>query len=109
MIFTPTTTGGASRLSDISLTAARYKSLFQETVRSSSQTYVEFCAKLTGYLDTYLELADVDNFESLKQLLLTDRLKDSLSVETKSVVHKEMLAKRVTAQTFCNDFRFFRD
>ena len=87
-------------MSDISLTASRYRSLFHDTVRSAKETYVEFCEKLTSYLDTYLELSDVSDFESLKQLLITDKIKDGLSVEIKSVIHREVSGRRVTPQNF---------
>lgn len=87
-------------MSDISLTASRYRSLFQDAKKSSSETYVEFSHRLTTYLDTYLELAEVKDFESLRQLLLTDRIKESLPTDIRSVVHKEITAKKISAQSF---------
>ncbi|GFX57135.1 integrase catalytic domain-containing protein [Trichonephila clavipes] len=55
---------------------------FKNAVKSSSETYIQFAARLTANFQYYCSLRKVNSFESLCDLLISDKLFETLNKET---------------------------
>ncbi|GFU55661.1 integrase catalytic domain-containing protein [Trichonephila clavipes] len=55
---------------------------FKNAVRSSGETYIQFAARLTANFQYYCSLRKVNSFESLCDLLISDKLFETLNKET---------------------------
>ncbi|GBO10843.1 hypothetical protein AVEN_104994-1 [Araneus ventricosus] len=59
---------------------------FRKATRNHNETYIMFASRLTTNFDYYLKLRDVSDFESLKQLIVSDKLRQTLDRETASFI-----------------------
>ncbi|GFV05833.1 integrase catalytic domain-containing protein [Trichonephila clavipes] len=55
---------------------------FKNAVKSSGKTYIQFAARLTANFQYYCSLRKVNSFESLCDLLISDKLFETLNKET---------------------------
>ncbi|GFW60946.1 integrase catalytic domain-containing protein [Trichonephila clavipes] len=55
---------------------------FKNAVKSSGETYIQFSARLTANFQYYCSLRKVNSFESLCDLLISDKLFETLNKET---------------------------
>ncbi|GFU69095.1 DUF1758 domain-containing protein [Trichonephila clavipes] len=55
---------------------------FKNAVKSSGETYIQFAASLTANFQYYCSLRKVNSFESLCDLLISDKLFETLNKET---------------------------
>ncbi|GFV08885.1 DUF1758 domain-containing protein [Trichonephila clavipes] len=55
---------------------------FKNAVKSSGETYIQFTARLTANFQYYRSLRKVNSFESLCDLLISDKLFETLNKET---------------------------
>ncbi|GFX54642.1 integrase catalytic domain-containing protein [Trichonephila clavipes] len=55
---------------------------FKNAVKSSGETYIQFAARLTANFQYYCSLKKVNSFESLCDLLISDKLFETLNKET---------------------------
>ncbi|GFY01248.1 integrase catalytic domain-containing protein [Trichonephila clavipes] len=55
---------------------------FKNAVKSSDETYIQFAARLTANFQYYCSLRKVNSFESLCDLLISDKLFETLNKET---------------------------
>ncbi|GFV04454.1 retrovirus-related Pol polyprotein from transposon opus [Trichonephila clavipes] len=55
---------------------------FKKAVKSSGETYIQFAARLTANFQYYCSLRKVNSFESLCDLLISDKLFETLNKET---------------------------
>ncbi|GFV01367.1 uncharacterized protein TNCV_2125931 [Trichonephila clavipes] len=55
---------------------------FKNAVKSSGNTYIQFAARLTANFQYYCSLRKVNSFESLYDLLISDKLFETLNKET---------------------------
>jgi len=69
-------------LSEFKLTSSQYRDRFQTTHKQSSETFTLFCSKIKSLFTYYLKSRQVDdNFKSLVDLIVADRLKQELPSE----------------------------
>ena len=66
-------------LRELKLSPNAYYEKFQTLVKQETETFVLFMSRLRSVLDFYLESRGVEDFETLKSLLLADRLKKALN------------------------------
>ncbi|GBM61416.1 hypothetical protein AVEN_70776-1 [Araneus ventricosus] len=59
---------------------------FRKATRNHNETYIMFASRLITNFDYYLKLRDVSDFESLKQLIVSDKLRQTLDRETASFI-----------------------
>ncbi|GFS92211.1 integrase catalytic domain-containing protein [Trichonephila clavipes] len=55
---------------------------FKNAVKSSGETYIQFAARMTANFQYYCSLRKVNSFESLCDLLISDKLFETLNKET---------------------------
>ncbi|GFU70322.1 retrovirus-related Pol polyprotein from transposon 412 [Trichonephila clavipes] len=55
---------------------------FKNAVKSSGETYIQFAARLTAKFQYYCSLRKVNSFESLCDLIISDKLFETLNKET---------------------------
>ncbi|GFX77337.1 transposon Tf2-6 polyprotein [Trichonephila clavipes] len=55
---------------------------FKNAVKSSGETYIQFAARLTANFQYYCSLRKVNSFESLCDLIISDKLFETLNKET---------------------------
>ncbi|GFU13800.1 retrovirus-related Pol polyprotein from transposon opus [Trichonephila clavipes] len=55
---------------------------FKNAVKSSGETYIQFAARLTANFQYYCSLRKVNSFESLCELIISDKLFETLNKET---------------------------
>ncbi|GFV63921.1 DUF1758 domain-containing protein [Trichonephila clavipes] len=55
---------------------------FKNAVKSSGETYIQFAARLTANFQYYCSLRKVNSFESLYDLIISDKLFETLNKET---------------------------
>ncbi|GFW89039.1 retrovirus-related Pol polyprotein from transposon 17.6 [Trichonephila clavipes] len=55
---------------------------FKNAVKSSGETYIQFAARLTANFQYYCSLREVNSFESLCDLLISDKLFETLNKKT---------------------------
>jgi len=66
-------------LTEYKLTFREYKIWFETAVKNATETYTLFAAKLRNLLSYYFKSRLVKDYDTLIKLLLSDRLKGSLS------------------------------
>ena len=66
-------------LFEFKLTPKEYKNRFDEATKRADETYVLFAARLRNLLDYYLRSRDVCNFDSLCNLIISDKMKSGLT------------------------------
>jgi len=66
-------------LTENKLTPRKYKIRFETAVKNAGETYIMFAARLRNLLSYYLKSRFVEDYKTLIELLISDRLKGSLS------------------------------
>ncbi|GFV22447.1 uncharacterized protein TNCV_968691 [Trichonephila clavipes] len=66
----------------IQLTPRECLNSFKNAVKSSGETYIQFAARLTANFQYYCLLRKVNSFESLCDLIISDKLYETLNKET---------------------------
>ncbi|KAH6930789.1 hypothetical protein HPB50_018397 [Hyalomma asiaticum] len=66
----------SSILDDLKLTTAEYKRLFMGSRKGEKESWDQFAVRLENYFDYYVPSSKVRTFEELKQLAVTDHLKE---------------------------------
>ncbi|GFT42352.1 retrovirus-related Pol polyprotein from transposon 412 [Trichonephila clavipes] len=66
----------------IPLTPRECLNSFKNAVKSSGETYIQFAARLTANFQYYCSLRKVNSFESLCDLIISDKLFETLNKET---------------------------
>ncbi|GFU90615.1 integrase catalytic domain-containing protein [Trichonephila clavipes] len=69
-------------LREFQLTPRECLNSFQNAVKSSGETYIQFAARLTANFQYYGSLRKVNSFESLCDLIISDKLFETLNKET---------------------------
>ncbi|GFT73342.1 transposon Tf2-6 polyprotein [Trichonephila clavipes] len=69
-------------LREFQLTPREYLNSFKNAVKSSGETYIQFAARLTANFQYYCSLRKVNSFESLCDLIISDKLFETLNKET---------------------------
>src|ERR1700761_7401375 len=71
---------------------------YLETVKQTTETFTLFLARLKNLLLNYVKSLKVNTFDELFDLIILDRLKDSLSFKLKNhIVHKSCDGKRLSS------------
>ncbi|GFY28192.1 integrase catalytic domain-containing protein [Trichonephila clavipes] len=69
-------------LREFQLTPRECLNSFKNAVKSSGETYIQFAARLTANFQYYCSLRKVNSFESLCDLIICDKLFETLNKET---------------------------
>ncbi|GFX04366.1 DUF1758 domain-containing protein [Trichonephila clavipes] len=69
-------------LREFQLTPRECLNSFKNAVKSSGETYIQFAARLTANFQYYYSLRKVNSFESLCDLIISDKLFETLNKET---------------------------
>ncbi|GFU33959.1 integrase catalytic domain-containing protein [Trichonephila clavipes] len=69
-------------LREFQLTPRECLNSFKNAVKSSGKTYIQFAARLTANFQYYCSLRKVNSFESLRDLIISDKLFETLNKET---------------------------
>ncbi|GFV97342.1 transposon Tf2-6 polyprotein [Trichonephila clavipes] len=69
-------------LREFQLTPRECLNSFKNAVKSSDETYIQFAARLTANFQYYCSLRKVNSFESLCDLIISDKLFETLNKET---------------------------
>ncbi|GFW69517.1 transposon Tf2-6 polyprotein [Trichonephila clavipes] len=69
-------------LREFQLTPRECLNSFKNAVKSSGETYIQFAARLTANFQYYCSLSKVNSFESLCDLIISDKLFETLNKET---------------------------
>ncbi|GFY18727.1 integrase catalytic domain-containing protein [Trichonephila clavipes] len=69
-------------LREFELTPRECLNSFKNAVKSSGETYIQFAARLTANFQYYCSLRKVNSFESLCDLIISDKLFETLNKET---------------------------
>ncbi|GFV96915.1 integrase catalytic domain-containing protein [Trichonephila clavipes] len=69
-------------LREFQLTPRECLNSFKNAVKSSGETYIQFAARLTANFQYFCSLRKVNSFESLCDLLISDKLFETLNKET---------------------------
>ncbi|GFT51095.1 retrovirus-related Pol polyprotein from transposon 412 [Trichonephila clavipes] len=69
-------------LREFQLTPRECLNSFKNAVKSSGETYIQFAARLTTNFQYYCSLRKVNSFESLCDLIISDKLFETLNKET---------------------------
>ncbi|GFW15364.1 transposon Tf2-6 polyprotein [Trichonephila clavipes] len=69
-------------LREFQLTPRECLNSFKNAVKSSGETYIQFAARLTANFQYYCSLRKVNSFESLCDLIISDKLYETLNKET---------------------------
>ncbi|GFU83417.1 transposon Tf2-6 polyprotein [Trichonephila clavipes] len=69
-------------LREFQLTPRECLNSFKNAVKSSGETYIQFAARLTANFQYYCLLRKVNSFESLCDLIISDKLFETLNKET---------------------------
>ncbi|GFT45220.1 uncharacterized protein TNCV_1987061 [Trichonephila clavipes] len=69
-------------LREFQLTPRECLNSFKNAVKSSGETYIQFAARLTANFQYYCSLRKVNSFESLCDLIVSDKLLETLNKET---------------------------
>jgi len=96
-------------LSEITLTSREYRARFNTDARSPDETRALFTSRLKNLWGFYMKSRECDNFDKLVDLIVADRLKDSvsdpclkycLSLEGSKVLSSSELATLADSDTF---------
>jgi len=68
-------------LKEYKLNPATYRERFNNLRKQENETYVMFVSRLRGLLDSYIESRKVTDLKGLKELILSDRVKNVLGTE----------------------------
>ncbi|GFY13020.1 transposon Tf2-6 polyprotein [Trichonephila clavipes] len=69
-------------LREFQLTPRECLNSFKNAIKSSGETYIQFAARLTANFQYYCSLRKVNSFESLCDLIISDKLYETLNKET---------------------------
>ncbi|GFS60829.1 retrovirus-related Pol polyprotein from transposon 412 [Trichonephila clavipes] len=69
-------------LREFQLTPRECLNSFKNAVKSSGETYIQFAARVTANFQYYCSLRKVNSFESLCDLIISDKLFETLNKET---------------------------
>ncbi|GFV47843.1 retrovirus-related Pol polyprotein from transposon opus [Trichonephila clavipes] len=69
-------------LREFQLTPRECLNSFKNAVKSSGETYIQFAARMTANFQYYCSLRKVNSFESLCDLIISDKLFETLNKET---------------------------
>ncbi|GFW96666.1 integrase catalytic domain-containing protein [Trichonephila clavipes] len=69
-------------LREFQLTPRECLNSFKNAVKSSGETYIQFAARLTANFQYYCSLRKVNSFESLCDLIISDKVYETLNKET---------------------------
>ncbi|GFV06737.1 integrase catalytic domain-containing protein [Trichonephila clavipes] len=69
-------------LQEFQVTPRECLNSFKNAVKSSGETYIQFAARLTANFQYYCSLRKVNSFESLYDLIISDKLFETLNKET---------------------------
>ncbi|GFX71847.1 transposon Tf2-6 polyprotein [Trichonephila clavipes] len=69
-------------LREFQLTPRECLNSFKNAIKSSGETYIQFAARLTANFQYYCSLRKVNSFESLCDLIISDKLFETLNKET---------------------------
>ncbi|GFY03787.1 integrase catalytic domain-containing protein [Trichonephila clavipes] len=69
-------------LREFELTPRECLNSFKNAVKTSGETYIQFAARLTANFQYYCSLRKVNSFESLCDLIISDKLYETLNKET---------------------------
>ncbi|GFU93688.1 uncharacterized protein TNCV_3497391 [Trichonephila clavipes] len=69
-------------LREFQLTPRECLNSFKNDVKSSGETYIQFAARLTANFQYYCSLRKINSFESLCDLIISDKLFETLNKET---------------------------
>ncbi|GFX44899.1 integrase catalytic domain-containing protein [Trichonephila clavipes] len=69
-------------LREFQLTPRECLNSFKNAVKSSGETYIQFAARLTANFQYYCSLRKVNSFESICDLIISDKLFETLNKET---------------------------
>ncbi|GFV29993.1 DUF1758 domain-containing protein [Trichonephila clavipes] len=69
-------------LREFQLTPRECLNSFKNAVKSSGETYIQFAARLTANFQYYCSLRKVNSFESLCDIIISDKLFETLNKET---------------------------
>ncbi|GFU19229.1 DUF1758 domain-containing protein [Trichonephila clavipes] len=69
-------------LREFQLTPRECLNSFKNAAKSSGETYIQFAARLTANFQYYCSLRKVNSFESLCDLIISDKLYETLNKET---------------------------
>ena len=67
-------------LREFSLTPNKYRDFFWKAVKKAEETYVQYAKRLETLLTSYLNSREVKDFNSMKSLIVADRMKSDLPV-----------------------------
>ncbi|GFT86825.1 DUF1758 domain-containing protein [Trichonephila clavipes] len=67
---------------EFQVTPREYLNSFKNAAKSSGETYIQFAARLTANFQYYCSLRKLNSFESLCDLLISDKLFETLNQET---------------------------
>ncbi|GFT56442.1 integrase catalytic domain-containing protein [Trichonephila clavipes] len=73
-------------LREFQLTPRECLNSFKNAVKSSGETYIQFAARLTANFQYYCSLRKVNSFESLCDLIISDKLFETLNKETATYI-----------------------
>jgi hypothetical protein len=73
-------------LLEFKLTPKIYKDKFYDTSKVNGETWLQFGSRLELYLQYYLESRNVTTFETLQQLLISDRIREAMPVEVRKLI-----------------------
>jgi hypothetical protein len=66
------------------LTALQHRANFEKCEKEAGENYVQWGARVKTSLDYYLESRQVKTFETLKDLIVTDKIKEGLPKNVRS-------------------------
>ncbi|GFT92446.1 uncharacterized protein TNCV_1053631 [Trichonephila clavipes] len=69
-------------LREFQVTPCECLNSFKNAIKSSGETYIQFAARLTANFQYYCSLRKVNSFESLCDLLISDKVFETLNKET---------------------------
>ncbi|KAI5613849.1 hypothetical protein C0J50_11266 [Silurus asotus] len=81
-----------------------YRQNFRNTVKSASQTYVEFACEKTTLLDKWCSASGVRNFNQLKELVLLEEFKSCLPEQLVVHLNEQKIDTLAKAALFSDEF-----
>ncbi|KAI5109380.1 hypothetical protein C0J45_0777, partial [Silurus meridionalis] len=81
-----------------------YRQNFRNTVKSASQTYVEFAREKTTLLDKWCSASGVSDFNQLKELILLEEFKSCLPEQLMVHLNEQKIDTLAKAAIFLDEF-----